>query len=312
MTCLRHWHDVLTLRFAVMVSIGMDLSQLRPAVLMLSSCHLDLARQLRAPSGEETPESKSHLDKACEGFRKVYGAFEPPPPYVPVDRHSVTSAPYSARAQASVLSNATTSAATMMAQVNLASDSHSEAAVSGRDTSTPKPKSAGPSTPQPASRAAAGTPRTSPVAVPSPTGPRHGQLKMLEREIQELRDRQQKQHDSLERARAAKRKLEDDLDREQHRRRKLESQLDKAEKNVAGAQRGEEYALEQCRAEVETRRRAEDRVKKLKEKIATIEPKVAECEERERKTKEYFGKLGITFLKAARGEMLELPAMTKM
>ncbi|RPD63843.1 hypothetical protein L227DRAFT_572279 [Lentinus tigrinus ALCF2SS1-6] len=297
---------VISTMIEVMLAIGMSMPQLRPAVLMLSSCHLDLARQLRAQSGVETAASKSHLDKACEGFRKVYGAYEPPPPYASVDSHSAASGPVPE--QASMLSDASANTATK-ANVNSSTDSRPELSISTKAISMPRPKPADPSTPKPALRSPISTP---PIAVPSPTGPRHGQLKMLEREIQALRDKQQKQHDSLERARSAKRKLEDELDREQHRRRKLENQLDKTEKAAAGAQRGEEFALEQCRAEVETRRRAEDRVEELKAQIVTIEPKVTEYEERERKTREYFGKLGVTFLKAARGEMLDLPTMMRM
>ncbi|RPD78304.1 hypothetical protein L226DRAFT_567963 [Lentinus tigrinus ALCF2SS1-7] len=297
---------VISAMIEVMLAIGVGMSQLRPAVLMLSSCHLDLARQLRAQSGRETATSKFHLDKACEGFRKVYGAYEPPPPYAPVDSHSVASGPVPE--QASKLCDASGNTTTK-ANVSPSTDSRPELSISATTTSIPKLKPANPSTPKPAP---ASPLRTPPIVVPSPTGLRHGQLKMLEREIQALRDKQQKQHDSLERARSAKRKLEDELDREQHRRRKLENQLDKAEKAAAGAQRGEEFALEQCRAEIETRRRAEDRVEELKGQIVTLEPKVTECEERERKTREYFGKLGVTFLKAARGEMLDLPTMIRM
>ncbi|RDX50102.1 hypothetical protein OH76DRAFT_483032 [Lentinus brumalis] len=304
---------VISTMIEVMLAVGMDLSQLRPAVLMLSSYHLDLARQLRTQTGEETVASKSHMDKACEGFRTVYGAYEPPPPYAPVDSHGGASGPCPAPAHPPVLSAADANATTT-ADVKFSDGLRPEASTAANATSTPKPKLMGPSTPRPVPRAVAmgSTPCTTPIAVPSPTGPRHGQLKMLEREIQALRDKHEKQHDSLERARAAKRRLEDDLDREQHRRRKLEAQLEKAEKSAAGAQRGEEYALEQCRAEVETRRRAESRVEELRERIAAMEPKIAECEERERKTREYFGKLGVTFLKAARGENLDLPTMMRM
>ncbi len=124
-------------------------------------------------------------------------------------------------------------------------------------------------------------------------------MKMLEREIQSLRDKQHKQQDTLLRTRSAKRKVQDELDREQHRRRKLEGQLEKAEKALTGAQRDEQYALEQCRAELETRRRAEDHVEELKQRVAVVEARLAEGEERERKTKEYFQKMGVAFLKAS-------------
>ena len=286
----------------VMLAVGMDVSQLRPAVLMLSSCHLDVARQLRTANGAETTESQFHVNKACEGFRQVYGSYAPPPSNVPETRLPAT--PTSAPVGATALSDL---------NANAASDTSVKPTTEGNGALCPSSPTSSPATPKPASRTAEpGTPETrTPVACKaSPSGVRHGQVRMLEREIQSLRDKQQKHQESLQRARGAKRKLEDELEREHRRRRKLEGQLGKAEQVAAGAQRGEEYALEQCRAEIETRRRAEDRVEELSKQIAAIEPKVAECEERDRKTREYFGKLGVAFLKAARGDMIEaLPAV---
>ena len=229
-----------------MLSAGMENTQLKPAMLMLSTCHLDVARQLRGQNGTETQQSKHHLSQACDGFRRVYGAFELPPPASAVATTRVTAPPPT--------------------------------------PSLSQPATAPPAPPPP-SQARAQHPPGSPV----PSSPRHGQVKMLEREVQSLRDRQQNQIESLARTRAAKRKLEDELEREAHRRRRAEDALADAERRLADA------------------RRAEVRAEELRARVDALEPKVREGEEQARRTKEYFGKLGFAFLKAARGDMGDVP-----
>ncbi|KAI0743861.1 hypothetical protein C8Q80DRAFT_1272492 [Daedaleopsis nitida] len=289
---------VITSMIEVMLSVGMDISQLKPAVLMLSSCHLDIARQLRMLDGTDTPESKLHREKACDGFRQIYGDYQPDSSTAEDDSHPDVNhaAPLPARDPSIANLFATVSRNAVTDDVR--------PGLPGRHPVTPE---AAPRTAE--VRHAPGTPMTPKASMPSPS---HGQIRMLEREIQALRDKQQKHQDSLHRARMSKRKLQDELDREQHRRRKLEDQFEKAEKATAEARRGEECALKQCHAEIETRRRAEDCVERLRGIISVIEPKVAESEERDRKTREYFGKLGVAFLKAARGDMGDVPAAVKM
>lgn len=302
---LRRFGDVLTAFFIsfilkVMLSVGMDISQLKPAVLMLSSCHLDVACQLRMLDGTDTPESKLHRDKACDGFRQIYGDYQPDSSNMNAEDDSHPdpnhAGPVPARTPSNANLFATVSSSALMNVGRLGPP--------GRHPVTPE------TAPRIAEvRGAPGSPTTPKASQP---GPSHGQIRMLEREIDSLRDKQQKYQDSLHRARTSKRKLQEELDREQHRRRKLEEELEKAENTAAVAQRGEEYALERCRAEIEARRRSEECVERLQERISAIEPKVAESEERDRKTREYFGKLGVAFLKAARGDMGDVPPPVRM
>lgn len=46
---------------------------MRPAFLMLSSCHVELWKQTRSPDGSETEISAAHLDKSCRWLQLVYG-----------------------------------------------------------------------------------------------------------------------------------------------------------------------------------------------------------------------------------------------
>ena len=50
---------------------------MRPAFLMLSSCHAELWRQTRAPGGIETETSAAHLDKSRRWLQLVYGPMNP-------------------------------------------------------------------------------------------------------------------------------------------------------------------------------------------------------------------------------------------
>lgn len=74
---------------------------MRPAFLMLSSCHVELWKQTRSPDGSETETSAAHLDKSCRWLQLVYGQNNPEPmsensseiidtlsPVGPTSRHS--------------------------------------------------------------------------------------------------------------------------------------------------------------------------------------------------------------------------------
>lgn len=95
------------------------------------------------------------------------------------------------------------------------------------------------------------------------------QQRILEREIQSLRDRQLEQSNLLSDTRAAKRKLEDDFDCERNLRYRLQRRLDDTRKELDMARKMEMYALDRVKREVETRRKAEDMAKG--EKAQTLE-----------------------------------------
>jgi chromosome segregation ATPase len=50
---------------------------MKPAFLMLSSCHVVLWRQTRSTNGSETDISAAHLDKSCRWLQLVYGQGNP-------------------------------------------------------------------------------------------------------------------------------------------------------------------------------------------------------------------------------------------
>ncbi|KAH9083404.1 hypothetical protein EDB83DRAFT_10314 [Lactarius deliciosus] len=57
----------------VLSDLGLKACELRPAFLMLSSCHTELWRRTRAQDGSETKASVSHLDKSRRWLQLVYG-----------------------------------------------------------------------------------------------------------------------------------------------------------------------------------------------------------------------------------------------
>ncbi|KAK0225969.1 hypothetical protein IW262DRAFT_1359017 [Armillaria fumosa] len=90
---------------------------------------------------------------------------------------------------------------------------------------------------------------------PRPPGPHQ---KILEREIDSLRDRQSIQASLLSEVRSCKRQLEDDIIYERETRRRMERELDVLRRERDSARRSEAYAVEQLMKETETRRRMEE------------------------------------------------------
>lgn len=128
-------------------------------------------------------------------------------------------------------------------------------------------------------------------------------LDKMQREVQSLRDRHTHHSACLSQLRSTKRKLEEDLSEERYCRRKVERELQQASQELSSARRAERSTAEQCRREAETRRRAEERAIELRDEVMTIKKEVDNAGDKERRTKECFGKLGVLFLKAAKGEI---------
>ena len=60
-----------------MIDLGLRECDLKPAFLMLSSCHVELWRGARSTDGSETEISAAHLDKSCRWLQLVYGQDNP-------------------------------------------------------------------------------------------------------------------------------------------------------------------------------------------------------------------------------------------
>ncbi|KAI1796349.1 hypothetical protein LXA43DRAFT_615429 [Ganoderma leucocontextum] len=267
---------VLTAMIEVMLGNGLEESDLRPAILLLADCYRHLARKLggNPNDAEAVEDSKLLYVQSIELLRKVFGPSGIPSMF----RDSVV---------------ASSPTPTPAGGVPLAPSKSINV-----PPTTSAVKSVGP----------CGTPIRTP-----PTSPAYGQVTILRREVESLRNRHRHQQDALSRERSTKRKLEDSLGSERHRRRRLEDDLKKAEKLAVSARRGEEYALDQCRVEHETRRQAEDQVDELKGYITAMEPMLERGEENDKKTKEYLRKVAISLMKAADGNLTAaVPTLKKM
>lgn len=131
-----------------------------------------------------------------------------------------------------------------------------------------------------------------------------GYLRILEREVQSLRDKQKNNIANLAEAREDKRRFEDELSTERDARRRVERELEDATHELSGARRSEKYALEQCKREVEIRRRIEERAgDDLAILRRDMEDKGAEWADRQKRLREAFGQLGALFESASKGEM---------
>ncbi|KAI0305775.1 hypothetical protein B0F90DRAFT_1701065 [Multifurca ochricompacta] len=70
---------VVTTMVKVLTDLGLKECDMRPAFLMLSSCHTELWKQARSPDGSETELSAAHLDKSRRWLQLVYGPLNPEP-----------------------------------------------------------------------------------------------------------------------------------------------------------------------------------------------------------------------------------------
>jgi len=68
---------VVTTMVKVLNDQGIRECDMKPAFLMLSSCHVELWRQSRSTDGSETEISAAHLDKSCRWLQLVYGPGNP-------------------------------------------------------------------------------------------------------------------------------------------------------------------------------------------------------------------------------------------
>lgn len=99
----------------------------------------------------------------------------------------------------------------------------------------------------------------------------NNRVRILEREVNALRDRNAEHQNLLSESKGQKRKLEDELVCEKSARRKVETKLGQLETELQLVQRMESFALEQVKREVDSRRKAENREKGLKQRVEEME-----------------------------------------
>ncbi|KAL1660703.1 hypothetical protein GGF50DRAFT_62623 [Schizophyllum commune] len=116
---------------------------------------------------------------------------------------------------------------------------------------------------------------------PSPSGSRIAKYnKVLEREVDCLRDRQKRNEGIMDELRHEKRRAEDDLENERVIRRRLEQQVSELERERDSALRMEATALQQARQEVESRRRAQDALAEEQERRRELESRTGQVQGR--------------------------------
>ncbi|GJE92260.1 hypothetical protein PsYK624_084140 [Phanerochaete sordida] len=164
-----------------------------------------------------------------------------------------------------------------------------------------------------------GSPRSGPSASPQrlsllqrvdrrpqvgPPADEPSRMHTLERELQSLRAKHTNQVGQLADAHTARRKAEEELDVERTLRRTAGREADA---ELQSAQRSARFALDQCRREVEGRRRAEGRAVELHDELAAVQDRLCaqlrEAQDKDRKARECFARLGTLFTKAAQGEL---------
>ncbi|OCH86357.1 hypothetical protein OBBRIDRAFT_244494 [Obba rivulosa] len=244
-------------------TVGLASHELKPAYLMLASCHTDLGKQARLSPDVPVDVSQEHYQKASAYLQQVYGMFAAEAPAPPVTDPRQTEA-----------------AIRIASPLNMT-------------LHEPRPSSAS---------TAVASPSQHDRAIPSKASP-DPRIQSLEREVQSLRDRHTHATRALASARESKRQLEDELASERSVCRRAERSLKSATDELASTRRTERFALDQSRRDVEARRRAEAERDEARALLEDASARVERAKETERKARECFGKLGVLFMGAARGDV---------
>ncbi|KAI0093198.1 hypothetical protein BDY19DRAFT_922601 [Irpex rosettiformis] len=139
----------------------------------------------------------------------------------------------------------------------------------------------------------------------------HKDQAKLQREVQSLRDRHTNNIANLAEARNAKRKLEDELEQERNVRRKIESEVKQKNEELESARRSEQFALDLCKREVLSRRKAEERaaeVSELRERVRTLREELGEKENKFRELSEKMKQKG-EMIAVAAAKLVELSGL---
>lgn len=242
---------------------------IKPAFLMLASCHTDLSQQIRELEGLHSEASALHLSKAQEYLQTVYGT-NVPRDSLPDIRGRALPASFGPNA-----------------------------------SSANKP-----ARPQPAPNRERGGPRVM-------TADELDTLATLKRDVQSLRDRQKNVTQQLATATEKYSRLESELGIEKAQRQKAENALAESTHELAheldGARRSAKFAVDQCKREVENRRRLEGQVAELREELDAVKHdtglRVREAQEKERAAREYLARMGNVLGRAAQGDFEEQPGL---
>lgn len=138
-------------------------------------------------------------------------------------------------------------------------------------------------------------------------------LTMLRRDVQSLRDRQRNVTQQLATATDKYSNLENELGVEKALRQKAENALADSANELDGARRSAKFAVDQCKREVENRRRLEGQVAELHKELDAVKHdaglRVREAQEKERVAREYLARMGNALGRAAQGDFEEQPGL---
>jgi len=202
---------------------------MKPASLMISACYGDQAKRAKDPSGLNTPESTRYYQLSLKWLRKVYGI------------------------SASLPNQGPTGASDLAKPISLGE-------------SCPSPK-VSPSRNRDERLALPPRPSFLPLSrVSLPTSPQHpsvNRIRVLEREVEMLRERSARPEKAMAESEALKRKYEQELSHERSKRCKVEEELDEISAELRVARRMEKYASDAAKREAELRKKAEMREREL-------------------------------------------------
>ena len=209
---------------------------MKPASLMISACYGDQAKRTKDPSGLNTPESTRYYQLSLKWLRKVYGI------------------------SASLQNQGSTGASDLAKPIQLAESCPSPKVSSSRNRDErlalpPRPSFL------PSSR------------VSLPTSPQHpsvNRIRVLEREVEMLRERSARPERVLAESEALKRRYEQELSHERIKRRRVLEELDEISAELRAARRMEKYASDAAKREAELRKKAEMRERELIRRVEVL------------------------------------------
>ena len=217
--------------------LGVAEEDMKPAFLMISACHGDQAKRTKDSSGLNTPESTRHCQLTLKWLQKVYGTS------VPFQNQGSTSAPDPAEA-------ISPAEKTPSLSVDSSRNRDGKLALPPRPSFLPSPR------------------------VSLPTSPQHpsvNRIRILERQVDTLRERNSRSEKAVADSEALKRKYEQELSHEKSKRRKVQAELDEISAELKTTRRMEKYASDSTKRETELRRKAEMREKELIRRVEVLE-----------------------------------------
>lgn len=256
-------------------SVGASDADLRPAFLMLSSCHTQLGMRSRIMHGENAEKTRHHFHMAQVYVQRIYGAACVP------DNGSLTQGQ-----GIGIIPGCAGDLAGSSGLHETASSGHPAPCTSADPALQDKYEKQ--------------------VKLNEELKTRLGKL---QKEIEALRESDKQRAVRVSAAEASNRRLEDSLQAEQKTRAQMDSEIAKLTLELASVRSKELSAQEQFKKEAVLRRREEQTSEFLRTRLGDASKQMAQVVKvahgREKNARECFGRLGVLFLKAAKGEGID-------